>query len=366
MNRREFITLLGGAAVRGRSRRAHSSGDAGDWLSVRWFGGSERKSRGGVPRGTGGDRLRRGPERRHRISLGGQCARSVAGIGGDLVRRQVAVIATTGSAAAALAAKAATTTIPIVFGIGTDPVQAGLVASLNRPGGNVTGVSYMQAELAAKQLGLLHELLPEATRFAVLVNPTNPRNAEPIVARRGGGWLRPSGGKSIVNAASDTRIRRRLCDARASARRSLLVLGSPTVPRTDACNSSRWQPPCHARDVLDREYAEVGGLMSYGTTIRRRIARLGIYAGRILKGAEARRSAGRAADQVRVRHQSQDREGARPRHPADAARPRRRGDRVKRREFITLLGGGGGVAGCGAGAAAATDAAHRSARHTRR
>ena len=99
----------------------------------------------------------------------------------DLVRRQVAVIATPGSAAAALAAKAATTKIPIIFGIGTDAIQAGLVASLNRPGGNVTGVSYMQAELAAKQIGLLHELLPEATRFAVLVNPTNPLVTGPIV-----------------------------------------------------------------------------------------------------------------------------------------------------------------------------------------
>ena len=92
----------------------------------------------------------------------------------DLVRHRVAVIATPGSAAAALAAKAATTTIPIVFGIGIDAVQAGLVTSLNRPSGNVTGVTYMQAELAAKQVGLLHELLPEATRFAVLVNPNNP------------------------------------------------------------------------------------------------------------------------------------------------------------------------------------------------
>ena len=99
----------------------------------------------------------------------------------DLVRLRVTVIATPGSAAAALAAKVATAKIPIIFGIGTDAVQAGLVASLNRPGGNITGVSYMQAELAAKQIGLLHELLPEATRFAVLVNPTNPLVTGPIV-----------------------------------------------------------------------------------------------------------------------------------------------------------------------------------------
>jgi len=92
----------------------------------------------------------------------------------DLVRRRVAVIATPGSYQAALAAKAASATIPIVFSTGVDPVGAGLVSTLNRPGGNVTGINYMQAELAAKQLELLHEMLPRATRFAVLINPDNP------------------------------------------------------------------------------------------------------------------------------------------------------------------------------------------------
>src|SRR5262245_35442515 len=97
----------------------------------------------------------------------------------DLAQRRVAVIATPGSTPSALAAKAATTIIPIVFGIGPDPVEIGLVASLNRPGGNITGVSSMNAELGAKRLGLLHELLPTAVRFAVLVNPNN-RNAEAL------------------------------------------------------------------------------------------------------------------------------------------------------------------------------------------
>src|SRR5262245_60060512 len=93
----------------------------------------------------------------------------------DLVRRQVAVIATPSSIAAALAAKAATTDIPIVFSTGSDPVQAGLVASRNRPGGNVTGFNTMNVELEAKRFALLQELLPGATRFAILVNPNNPQ-----------------------------------------------------------------------------------------------------------------------------------------------------------------------------------------------
>jgi putative ABC transport system substrate-binding protein len=99
----------------------------------------------------------------------------------DLVSRRVSVIATPGSTSAALAAKAATTTIPIVFGIGGDPVEVGLVAKFNRPGGNITGISIMNWELQAKRLGLLHELLPAAGAFAVLVNPKTPAIVEPFI-----------------------------------------------------------------------------------------------------------------------------------------------------------------------------------------
>jgi putative ABC transport system substrate-binding protein len=99
----------------------------------------------------------------------------------NLVRRNVAVIATPGSAVASLAAKAATNTIPIVFGVAADPVQLGLVASLARPGGNATGINFLLGEVVAKRLRLLHDLVPKAVRIAVLVNPANPSMAEPTI-----------------------------------------------------------------------------------------------------------------------------------------------------------------------------------------
>src|SRR5437899_9312114 len=99
----------------------------------------------------------------------------------DLVRRRIVVIATPAGNAAALAAKAATTTIPIVFGVGQDPVRMGLVASLARPGGNATGINFFNQEAVAKRLGLLHDLVPKAVRIAVLVNPVNASATEPTL-----------------------------------------------------------------------------------------------------------------------------------------------------------------------------------------
>jgi putative ABC transport system substrate-binding protein len=165
----------------------------------------------------------------------------------DLVRRRVAVIATPGSAPAALAAKAATTTIPIVFGVGEDPVRMGLVASLARPGGNATGTNLLVWEVAAKRLGLLHELAPKAVRIAVLINPGNVPSAEatlrdlPEAALATGLQIQVLNASTSgeVEAAFATIVRDR---ADAPVRGGRLVLHQPARPICDA-RSAPWEFP---------------------------------------------------------------------------------------------------------------------------
>jgi putative tryptophan/tyrosine transport system substrate-binding protein len=202
----------------------------------------------------------------------------------DLVRRRVVAIVTPGSVAAALAAKSATTTIPVIFGIGTDPVQAGLVSSLNRPAGNVTGVSYMQGELAAKQVGLLHELLPEAVRFAVLANPTNPLVNESIVTDSRAAASSIGGHIEVLSASSHTEIDAafaKLAERRAQA---LLVSPGPLFGNRRihiAMLAMRYAVPAM---YYDREFTEIGGLISYGTSLVDQYRQTGVYTGRVLKG----------------------------------------------------------------------------------
>jgi len=201
----------------------------------------------------------------------------------ELLGRQAAVISVTGSTAAAQAAMAATRTIPIVFVIGADPVKFGLVASLNRPGGNVTGVSFLVNLLVAKQLGLLHELIPSATNFGFLVNPNNP-NAESDTdnARLAADTL---GRKIIVvkaRIAEDIdRAFTQLTQERANA---LLISADPLF------SGSREQLAAlaarHALPTMfnSREFASAGGLLSYGPDQADAYREAGIYVGRILSG----------------------------------------------------------------------------------
>jgi ABC-type uncharacterized transport system substrate-binding protein len=201
----------------------------------------------------------------------------------DLVRRRVAVIATPGSSAAALAAKAATTTIPIVFSLGLDPVQLGLVDSLSRPGGNITGVNSMSNELVAKRLGLLHELLPTATRLGVLVNPLNPtteslkKDVEAAATAIGPQieFLTASSGAEIDTAFASLVQRR--ADALVVHPDNLFINRRVQL----ITRAAR-----HAVPVIYplRPDAEAGGLMSYGTKLADAHRQAGVYTGRILKG----------------------------------------------------------------------------------
>ena len=201
----------------------------------------------------------------------------------ELVDRRVAVIVATGGTAPAQAAKAATTTIPIVFMIGVDPVQAGLVVSLNRPGGNVTGTTSLNAGLMAKQLGLLHQLLHRDARFAFLVNPNNPQSRSVVTdvqatASAMGQQL------EILTATTNRDIRPAFDVAVRKRTDALLIQADPLFanrPVQLATLAAR-----HAMPAIFtlREFAEAGGLMSYGSNLTDLFRLTGIYTGRVLKG----------------------------------------------------------------------------------
>jgi putative tryptophan/tyrosine transport system substrate-binding protein len=202
----------------------------------------------------------------------------------DLVRRRVAVIATPGSTAAALAAKAATATIPIVFGIGPDPVQLGLVASLNRPGGNVTGAVSLNEDVGSKRLELLHELAPAVSVVALLVNPTNLAVTEATTrdAQAAAGALALQ--LHVLRASTAEEI-----DAAFESVRQLRA--GALVIATDGffLNQSEQLAALAGRYAVPaispyRELPTAGGLMSYGGSLSDMYRLVGVYTGRILKG----------------------------------------------------------------------------------
>src|SRR5215468_6410662 len=205
-------------------------------------------------------------------------------IAAELVRRQVAVIVTPGSTAAAHAAKAATTTIPIVYTSGVDPVESGLITSLNRPGNNVTGIYQLSVDFIAKRLGLLHELVPAVTTIAVLVNPANTRVAEMTMkeaqaaARSLGLEIKvfPTRSSREIDAAFIEIAHQRIGAVLVSA--DVFFTGRRVQLATLA---TRFAIPAI---FPIREYAEVGGLMSYGENLADVWRRVGIYVGRVLKG----------------------------------------------------------------------------------
>ena len=202
----------------------------------------------------------------------------------ELVRRQVAIIVAPASTPAALAAKAATTTIPIVFITAADPVRIGLVASLNRPGGNVTGISDFGVELGAKRIGLLHQLLPRAARFAVLANPENPFLTGPFITEVQTAGAAIGRQIDVITASTNSEVDTafvRIVNNRADA-----FLVSPDALFLNHRVSLVSLAARHAVPAIyfRREFAEAGGLMSYGSNIADQFRQAGNYAGRILKG----------------------------------------------------------------------------------
>ena len=201
----------------------------------------------------------------------------------DLVRRKVNVIAAVGGPPSNLAAKNATSTIPIVFGTGADPIRMGLVSSLNRPGGNITGITFFSEELNPKALGLLHQLVPGAKTVGLLVNPGNPetprRSADTVEAASKLGLA-----MEIVDAVTPADIDKAF-DTLVERRVGAILIGADAIygGRTDQLTSLATRHKMPAMFSL-RAFAEAGGLASYGASVVEAYRQVGVYVARILKG----------------------------------------------------------------------------------
>ena len=286
MKRREFISLLGGAAVTWPlpARAQQSAMPVIGFLhpaSLEAFAENLRGFRQGLKE--------TGYVEGENVTFEFRWADGQLGrlpeFAADLVRRRVAVIATA-SPPAAFAAKEATATIPIVFGMAQDPVKLGLVTSLARPGGNLTGINFLLTELAAKRLELLREMVPAAKRLAVLVNPAQAINTRNTLQEVQAGAQAMGLQIRVLNVGTNREI-----DAAFAGfeheRPDALFVGSGTLFIGRRVQLTQWA--AHHRmpaSYPGREYVEAGGLMSYGSNTTQAYRQVGTYVGRILKGAK--------------------------------------------------------------------------------
>ena len=286
MKRREFITLLGGvAAVWPLCARAQQPAmPVIGFLSARSPDESVR-SVAAFRRGLAENGFVEGRSVMIEYRWAHGRYDRLPALAAELVRRPVAVLVTTGAEPSALAAKAATATIPIVSTFGGDPVKRGLVTSLSRPGGNVTGIAILTTTLEAKRLGLLRELMPRATTIGVLLNPTFPPAADQLkdlqeAARAIGLELH------LLRASSDHEIDTVFENVAQRRIPALAALSDPFLfgrrDRIVALAARRAVPTIYPF----RDYAVTGGLMSYGIDIADAYRQIGVYAGRILKGTK--------------------------------------------------------------------------------
>jgi len=284
LKRREFITLVGGAAaawpIAARAQQA-----ALPVIGLLHPGSPEANAKyvASFRQGLGETGYVEGRNLAIEYRWGHGDSGRLPELAADLVRRQVAVIVTAGSIAATLAAKAATGAIPIVYASGADPVQAGLVASLNRPGGNITGFGGMNLGLAAKQLGLLHQLLHRDMRLAVLLNPDNPVSGPASTDVRAAA---AAIGQHLEILS--VRTNRDIVPAFGAAvqKRAGALLISPEPIFTNRLVQLATLAARHNMPTIydKREFAEAGGLMSYGSSFTDLFRQAGVYTGRILKG----------------------------------------------------------------------------------
>ena len=286
MKRREFITLLGGAAAAGPL--AARAQQAGKLPTIGYLGAESPTLFADGLRGFHQGLSETGYIEAKNVAIEYRWAEGhydrLPALAFDLVRRQVAVIATPASTTAAQAAKAATTTIPIVFQIATDPVAIGLVSSLARPGGNLTGITSLNVEVGSKLLELLHEVVPAATVVALLVNPTNRILTESISkdVEAAARILQPK--LRMLPASTEREIDDSFATA---AERGISALA--IAPDVFFYSRSEQLAALAVRYALPaispyHPFAVAGGLMSYGTNIRNLSRLVGIYTGRVLNG----------------------------------------------------------------------------------
>jgi putative tryptophan/tyrosine transport system substrate-binding protein len=282
MRRREFITLLGGAVMWPLAARAQQAETL--VIGLLEIGGPTSWNLAPFRQGLKDAGYVEGQNLTIEYRFANDDMARLHELAADLVRRKVRVIANVGSGIATRAAKDATVTIPIVFGVGIDPVKEGLVASLNRPGGNITGILSLANELYGKQLGILHELLPQASHFGVLSNPKGLLR-ETIVKETQAAALALGQTVEILDALTTADIDAVFARVGGENRvQGLLVTNEPfyLAQRVQlAILAARFGVPTI---YPFREMTEAGGLLSYGPNIAERDRAAGVYVGRILKG----------------------------------------------------------------------------------
>ena len=285
MRRREFITLLGGAAavwpLAARPQQAIPIVGFLHSADAQSFAEQLKAFQRGLKEG--------GFEEGRNVAVEYRWAEGHAdrlpALAADLVRRKINAIVAVGGNASNLAAKAATQTIPIVFNSGSDPIRLGMVTSLSRPGGNVTGVTFFASELVAKQLDLLHQIVPRATTVAVMIDPSSPESRrQPDDARDAARKLGIE--LNVIGASNDAEIDQTFASLGQLRPGALIIAANPffgsRLEKLVNLAARHRIPDMHYR----REFVAAGGLVSYGTSVNEAYRQVGLYVAKILNGAK--------------------------------------------------------------------------------